>query len=62
MYNLLRCLTTLESKRNLAMLLLTLVTSSGCFALARAGTATAADAVAVRSLGIGEGGENRGES
>lgn len=44
------------------MLLLTLVTSSRCFALARAWAAAAANAMAVRSLGVGKGGEDGGRA
>lgn len=58
-YHNIRRLTTLEAERHLSMLLLTLVTSSRCLALARAGTTTAADNVVVCSLGVGKGGENR---
>jgi hypothetical protein len=48
----LRRLATIEAEWHLSVRLLTLVTSSGRLALAGTGTATAADAVAVCSLGV----------
>lgn len=53
-------LTTIEACRDLAVLFLTLVTTSGRFTLARGWTTTAADALVVRRGIIGERGENGG--
>lgn len=55
-----RRLTTIEARRDLAVLLLTLVTTSGRFSLARGWTTTAANALVVRCGIIGKRGENGG--
>lgn len=53
-------LTTIEARRDLAVLLLTLVTTSGSFTLAGGRTTTAADALVVGCGIIRERGENGG--
>lgn len=55
-----RSLTTIEASRDLAVLLLTLVTTSGSFTLAGSWTTTTADALVVRCGIIGKRGENGG--
>lgn len=58
MHDQLRRLSSIEPRRHLAVLLLTLVPSSRRLALARRRTATLADALVVRSAGVGEAGED----
>lgn len=55
-----RRLTTIEMRRNLPMLLLTLMTTSRGLTLARSRTTTTADALVVRGGIVGERGEDRG--
>lgn len=55
-----RCLATLEPRLDVAMLSLTLVTSSGRLALAGRGTTTESDALVVSSLVVAEAGEDGG--
>lgn len=59
-HNDIRRLTTIEARRDLAVLLLTLVATTGSFTLAGSWTTTTTDALVVRCGIIGKRGENGG--
>ena len=58
MHNLIRRLSSIETRWYFAMLLLALVAASRGLAFAAGRSATAADLLVVRAFGIGEGGQD----